>query len=792
MPVKLVSIDIQPELSSGTKPYLQGPFLGKMVATIEFKAEWKAEPDVVYYINFVSASKKIIWVGKSFETEGFKLGDTIEVTGSSANDGTYTITAISGGTITVAESLTNESIDSGLIEGKTECTGVRFRYNTIENSAAIDFNSLTDGNELILSAEDLDYSDTSTEVPMDWIGTFHSNNLGSATIKGSGTLNQFIITHTFFINPFFLLAQLADLENSIPPDYFLNTKCLKYIYSPDLLYSGLDPNNGQFSGPDYMWETFQLGNTGWGNERLNGGTAKYTMASIDFEVGGEAKDYADFNQETDFEIVINSTNGTFSNNNTKFVINHFILPESETEYKNTSRDQTQNFMFDRRQQTVGSAAVNGDNYGTSKQVLTDIVGTYNSASQITITGKINLSTAYKARISTLENKKFMLLVTVQDHTKATSSTDVVTCFFDEAPLSQYDTDLSDPGVGTIGTVFNYFPTTDVSVDEAGMFVEDLQRGKSILTVDISEDALINDVSVIIRAEKADESFELERRDFSFAGAVISGGVQQMNIDELRGFILGPSNPFNVVSLKRRSDLDSGDLKRYELIYSFRIRWEYFIQLAGVHPDFHDILQRFNGSNQDWNRYFIGSGWSLNYVVQMNIQKDGYINTITNSKTLSAYTYDDATDWSQSVKVYDIDTDTEIPDNILSDKIVRVEATFDKVSGSNPDAADVFGVIEYEPYESGGENVIRNINSGYIHESGSPFESTLGNKLLETTGGGSDPIVFIAHIDGRKLTNPPKLSARIYDKSVPPLGGYKEFQDDELFEFQDGVGYDFQN
>ena len=52
--------------------------------------------------------------------------------------------------------------------------------------------------------------------------------------------------------------------------------------------------------------------------------------------------------------------------------------------------------------------------------------------------------------------------------------------------------------------------------------------------------------------------------------------------------------------------------------------------------------------------------------------------------------------------------------------------------------------------------------------------------------------FTANIDGSKLTGSPKISARIYDKTVPPFAGYKQFCDGTLFEFCDGTNYDFSN
>jgi hypothetical protein len=249
----------------------------------------------------------------------------------------------------------------------------------------------------------------------------------------------------------------------------------------------------------------------------------------------------------------------------------------------------------------------------------------------------------------------------------------------------------------------------------------------------------------------------------------------------------------VVSLTRRADLDTGNIKRYELIYSFKIRWEDFIKLAGVNSEFYDVDEDFNGFNQNWNRYFVASGWSLKYVVQARIEENDYINTIEESNTLNAYDYEAATDWTpRTIKIYDITSGTEIPDNVLSDKIVRIEATFTKASGTVPLITEVAGMIEYEPSGAGGINSIRNINTVYAHENGSPFISVLGTMLLKKEISSPGVFKFTANVDGSKLSGSPKFSARIYDLTVPPFAGYKSFQDGELFEFQDGSNFDFQD
>lgn len=788
MPAIIESIVLKPELTTDGVDFLLGQIFAKITATITVKAEWILEADADNTVSFF-ATNKIKALNQNFKQKGFLVGDQFVITGTSGNDGTRHIQSFedNGATIvTVESSVANESdSDSAVITGDMEITGANFKYNLIENDDIENYDSKVDGNEMKFAKGGIDFSVT-TDTDMIAQGVYKSNQIGGATIKGTGTGNEFIITHTFYINPFFTLDQLTDLLAGKAPEYFLDLKCLKYIYHIDLLYNINDPNRVHASNAD----TFLLGNTGWANENFNAGVPKFYIDQIVFQRISNAQiiDFADYNSPTNIFIRVKSVDGVFSNNNTKFVLNHIILPEEEEQFIDTATDMTTNFMFDRNKQTVGAAVVNGDEYGTDKQVLKEIHGAFVNANEVFISAVIDLSPEYIARIEALADKRMTFVVTIQDHTKQTEASDIVACL---KTATVYDTDLSNEEVGDINTEFNFFPDITTTSSEAGMFSEDTQRGKSIIGVDTTNGATIKDISVIIRAENGSKSFVLQQKNFSFSGAVIQAGVQQINIEEPRGFTLDPTNPFYNFSLKRRSDLDAGNIKKYELIYPFKIRWEDFISLGNVDSDFYDITKKFNGFNQQWSRYFDGAGWSLVYVIRARIEENGVINAVSKESELIAYDYDEAEDWTTTIKIFDIDTNLEVPDDILSDKIVRVEASHTKISGTLPSIDDVAGTIEYEPFEQGGEEIIRNINTVYIHESTSPFVSVLSNKLLKKEKI-SNVYKFTANIDGRKLTGSPKLSSRIYDLTVPPFGSSKDFQDGDDFEFQDSDNYDFQD
>jgi len=90
--------------SSGT-PKLSNPFLTENDSS-------NAATKTATTISFTAASKTIADSANGFVTAGFRAGDSITVSGTVSNNGTFTIVSVAAGAIVVAESLVNESAGS--------------------------------------------------------------------------------------------------------------------------------------------------------------------------------------------------------------------------------------------------------------------------------------------------------------------------------------------------------------------------------------------------------------------------------------------------------------------------------------------------------------------------------------------------------------------------------------------------------------------------------------------------------------------------------------------------------
>ncbi len=856
MAVKLNSILFFNEFRDEFTDYLIGTIGSRITAYLDIQAEWffQADADLNKRISFDGLTAIIVDTdgdptGDSWASFGFFEGDTVTISGTASNNVNATIVSFSvdGLTATFAAAFVTETSDNGLITGTTEVTGLSHKYNLIENGAAVDYNSLIDGNELRYNKGALSYTgftqttaiqqgiyqsnyqgtvkfegygrqftdtvgvpfvfatagNTITWADGDFIrrgikvgdsltiaGTASNNgtivvtavtatvvttstNLvnetspGAATITRAAVLNRFTVEHTFDIIPFYLPSQNTDFLQDIAPDYFFNAACLRYVWETSMLYNLNDPNRVHKTDES----EFLIGNTGEFNENFNGDNNEYVIADPTFVVNGSAVDDPDHLNVTSFSIALtNTTNTPFSNNNTKFVVGCFWLPENDADCINTATDFATNFMYDRQIQTLGSAAVNGENFGTAKQVLRDIVGTFTSSSAVTITGKLDLSSAYKTRITAATNKRCVIFIQIQKHSLATEVADLVT--LKPSGALTYDPDYSNPLVG--GTTVDFIEQYHADFTglnpkpTAGNFVEDDVISRSRFWVDIANDALIDSFNVVLKASHATfGEFELERRNFSFATAVVVSGVQNMNIDMSRGFAQDEDYKGNWVILERDSASDVADRKYYNCYYGFKLRWEYFKQLTGVSTQFFDTAEDFNGFNHDWQRYWAASGWTIYFATELNITESGFQNTIETESEVTIYDYAAATDWSSDNIVVLRDSDnTDLGAFLITNELMRIEATHTYIGGALPVLANIEGEIKIEKYEVDGEMNVHEISTAddLANPDGQLLVSVLGTNLLKKEFIAPDKFKFTAYLDHTKLDLSQaqyKISSRIY-------------------------------
>lgn len=710
------------------------------------------------------------------------------------NDYTIRVSLTQGGS---PVDFTGNPVDTSLpidsyIYLSTDLTALTYRWNFVGNENAQTYNSIIDSQINSASIGGVDNTDTVTSHPMNFSVPV-TNNIGSASVKGNGattTGQRFTITHNTFITPFILAGGLQNLKDGIAPNWFDGGNALKYIVSVDVGRNINDPNFIQTI--DF---TTLDGNTGWYGENFNGGATNYTIDSVTYKrLDLSVIDAVELvTADQTIEIVVKNIIDTpFVNLSTEFALNFAIAPEDESDYQNNDKTIIENFYFDRGFNTVGSGAVAGDNLGTDVQVIKDVSALFVSSSEIKITATISIASAGVLDLLSRVGQEYFLWVAVQNHTLDTEDSDRVSLLADAEP---FFIDTSDDGMITITNKFLKHYESDVVTEgstSAQLRPEDDVLSYSQFSINRlgreTDDISISSVEVELIAKKTDGSeFTLESFEQSFTGTQIVNDSQFIEQTIDRVFQMPDNEQRKQIKINRRIDLDTTDLRYYEVYYPFLFRWEDWIALAGVNSDAFDTSEPNNGYNEEWHRYDTLSGWSICYRLKVTAIKNGTPLLYQKDTSFVTFDYLEDTDWTTET-IDTLDADTLVSTAGLLQSPLRIKASKTYVGAGVLTTSDVEWVLRVEILEQGGISDIRYLSSVYDWTQYSWLKSTDASNLVTKTKVGS---VFSAEadIDFSKLPQDAqfKVSARIYDKTVTfPPADAKLMEDGTIKETESGT------
>lgn len=456
--IKLTSQNIYKELTAAPVNWLLANVADKIRIETIFSVQTYAIStlDNPFIVNQTDGRISANWI---YDPQGqftdFKIGDTIRLFDKANPGSTATCTIVDksdDNSIQVSSNALLSSIgddtpeDKWVISITDVITAAKYHWNFVENNNPDTFLSPIDASEQLLIHNDVDASDV-TPLSMAFMGPLTYQE-GSATIQGvsidTGTTDgvyksNFKIIHYTKVTPWILISQLENEINNIPHIDFEALKCWKFIYEIQAAYVYTDPNY-------IVSEIFssQLGNSGWYNENFNTAKTNYTIDSVVYKNSdGDVIDSIGLStdQTTVTVIIKNTTDTPFTPTETKFVLGFFKVPSVESEYLIDTQDSDENFAYDRALQTVGDPAVQGDQNGIpGRQVLQDIVGVYDSISQITITFVVNFGAKLLDALLASEAPRYLLFLSTQDPTLPTNQSDLVTLKIDMAEFHIENTD----------------------------------------------------------------------------------------------------------------------------------------------------------------------------------------------------------------------------------------------------------------------------------------------------------------------------------------------------------------
>lgn len=788
MGVKIDSISFDSELTTGTTDYLLGNVLNSVTATVEIAIGWFAFATSGSKIQFAPTSgypnpDEIIKCNSSLFGE-FQLGDTIDVSGTASNDGSYTIVdKISANEIRVGTSLTTELSSTAEIVGTTPITALNYFYNLIENANAPSYISQIDGSVQKYFAFDLDATDTVTVVNFSGVGD-KSWQSGSATIKGNGTdayYQYFTITHNFLVLPYYVEGEYSDLIAGIKPYNFDNTNSLKYIAEFEGLYFKTDPNKKQTGA-----FVSNNGNVGWFDENFNTDLTNYSHTAIVHKTPTNItlpSVEISQNLNTFTFDVVNTTDSPFVLNTTPCILG-FSLLSDEVDYTDATKTVEQNFFIDRI-----TTMVSNDVPTAHGNYIENVNVEFISSSVVRVTGNFKFDASDVAYLSALSGKRYCMTFDVVDDALAIDVADRVTLLVDANELY---IDTSNDGLIAFDTdIVEMQDDTEVGVATTEAFPTDAMVIRSIIAFDYEANTTFKTITAKIIAENnSGDSFDLDVFTFDLSTQPKVSDITQINISQARAFVPSGNSFMQNIIVKRRSDLDAGNLYYYEIDFPILFRWEYWKALLGVNAAFYNTSLPNNGYNNLWYRYD-ASPFNIKGVIQLDLINDGNALSFEDKITLDAYNYSTGADWIvKTLKAYDL-SNNELTDG--TNKFVqgfaktKIVAVFEN---TNPiDFPSVFVRFGAEVYESGGISGLHTIDSLYPVSSNEWFENDANGGLIELVLSGNE-ITATAYLDNTKIPTGGTLTiyARIYngtpaDGKLTEAGLFKATEDGILKELE---------
>lgn len=782
------------------------------ISVKEFVLNSTQNPWIVNNQDGYIATGTSIWItGGDFSK--FNVGDTIQIYNYVANTGPVFTTTIVEKTSNTEIRLATNPVGWTANTNSTQdamslvnpVTALYYKWNFIENDEATNYYSKVDGSVQVASITGLNPAGGLLNLPMVFNGnpeyqigyiTVNEVSLTTSPVYSS----NFKIKHVTRITPAMLAAQWDNAVSNLPPDYFLTTACLKYIFNIEARYNLSDPNRIQFIENDTI-----LGNTGWFDEKYNTGVTNYYLDDLEF------KDNAGTiiptvqllsTNNTDFKFkILNPTDSPFVSGSTKMVINFCKAANDETEYIANGRDLKHNFVWDSALLTASltPTAVNGDGYSDlALRSLSNVKATIISSSEILIEGKFEFNQASIDVFEESNEPRYMFWVSIQNHALTGASSDRVNVKVDFSKF-YYQTLFPNLISFDESKLIPHFidSYTAPFIDYVSKFTEDELVGFNLIRK--STDPLVTSFELtkftarLIAVDSVSgNDFILEQKSINLPNDLYVNGEQS--------FDLNVAMPYHVPSNEIRKNMIAksllipipglgtipipipglGTTVGYNFAYPFLVNWEYWTKLLGVDTIFFDSTKPFNNLNQDYQKYstssYTGGTWTVYYECDLSTKVNGINASYTNRQPIKLYDRNlSPVDESSQVITCVIDTidstgnaliDSTGKKYILGYDYTVIKATFSR-------HFQFFNskiVIGIEVFEQGGVKGKRRMSSVHPSDSDTWFIPlpTQTTNIVSVTQPNSNTVVGKCILDYNQIQGLVnnykwKITARIYDE-----------------------------
>ena len=720
---------------------LAGSVMEKIKVVTDFRVEWYGEANSVYSWEVTHEGSNLVRFERqsgSWIEDGFAIGDDVDwyigdpptsIPGTLDGD----VTSISEKIMFVQLSVswpgswgTNDfETEDSMLHGKTLLNASILKFGLIENNENFNVISKVSENDQAFYASGI----ASYFVNYESLGIYEDWNVSdvdAAKIKRTyltpptvgAYYQEFQIEHIIIINPWYLVGELTNLENNLIPDLYAGLKSLKYVFEVEMRTQLSDPNTSKIARDE-----IQLGSTGWFNENFNGFDSNYQVDSISYaDTSGNTADGLLINQRTVVTINLSKITGSFVAGG-KLMLFISYLPSNENQYKDTETSLEENFIYHNTDHIVGTTTITPA-VNSIKEVTSSL-----SSGDVIIEMEVEYSSDEQELIS--EGDNFLISVLAGDNSLSTAASDKVMLI---AGVGQYDVAADIPGLMDVTKlrIFNH-PidiTSDTGFTDMTLWNEDGVDCEIEFYLDLSKEAFLNNLrfQVIAYNTVTDEYFIIDQYSFPISDAIVSDDVQQLEVDNTRGYRLKLGDQFNDAFLTTGSLV--GDLQYYTGKIAVKIPWQEWIALLSADSIFYDSSQDQNGLNKKTSNYAGINDYQIKFALFANLDgvndvgETGSTDYQFISPDLVVYDYDLPTDWSATIETFHPTTGVNLGGAILSDEDTHFKITWDKASGAVPAIVNHWAIHRIE---------VTGQNGTDIYELSSINDYPTGNLLKPLSG-----------------------------------------------------------
>lgn len=761
----------------------------KLTLTCEFAVEVEFTTSNALFVDKLDPLGAIFTIndGSTWSDKGFEVGDTFtfqcvlfdkSIPSRTTLVASGTIAALNGNEMT-----SNDFNDSGIFDlssvfpvqfaedkiydvviyADKRPQGIKFQYGHLTNFD-VDSNNLSsfiDGTDTEFLAEDTDTMTIGASKAMDFIGNQSGMSVSACTLTYVAPQTYkyiYDIEIVFMISSFF--DDVTTFQNSISPPQTFDAESLtdNFIVTGYPTYN--NPNVKIQNDPN---ATKQLGNTGWFNENFNGLANPFTVSSVQyFNASGTQVQQLDYKNTITLRAVIDNVPNL--TNNTKCAFGFAWIPIEEDAYKGKTTAFYQNLKMN----TGGNAAGFADVFSVSNVVDPTLRTGYSNdgatmdvqnirfqatgANQITLECDFVPSAAFDTFMSPLDitERNYILWASVADQNEVTNKSDRVSLLLDFNQLDSYIEPIGQfPGM-SIGFLDHTQDETDTpSVCGNDIRIEDDLLAKIEFTVDTAVSDTIpipTGLQYGILLQRNSDGLQYQLDNYAIDLTQYPDPTQY-SFSASRGFKLGVGNNKNFVKAEYYPALDTGTERGVLGLYGFKVRWEDWLQRNNVPTDvrnaFYDASLKSNGLSNDWYRYLLVSGWSLQFYVFVDATLAGENVRYQNLKQLVFKDYDANGDITTTF-TYKRESDGTVLSGgtdpisglplgvILDNELVRLEIEYTRAVGTWASINDVYGINTIEVDEGAGQFEYRQLSSIWLPESDNPLLPLTGGTLLDLT------------------------------------------------------------